>query len=194
MATSDDYNNNNKQTAFNLCQKSFGKGERCGWLFRVWVGIFFLICPRNFLSPKFFWTKTRPFFFFSSRLYTTPTQKKKANKKELEEEKDNDEAAAAEVVMGIEKSSVTLYFVAPSCGKTTLTIARARSVRIFKRYSLFLMYYLLFHSFIRYFFRNAIAFESEPRLKRDKFFVDDVAMFAHFAMGDHGAHDVDANS
>ena len=87
----------------------------------IWVGIFFLICPRNFIS-KIFWTKTRPFFFFSSRLYTTPTQKKKANKKELEEEKDNDEAAAAaaaaaEVVMGIEKSSVTLYFVAPSCGK-----------------------------------------------------------------------------
>ena len=153
--------------------------------------------PEFFVS-KIFWRKTRPFFFFSSRLYTTPTQKKKANKKEQEEEKDNDEekeeAAAEEGVMGIEKSSVTLYFVAPSCGKTTLTIARARSVRIFKRYSLFLMYYLLFHSFIRYFFRNAIAFESEPRLKRDKFFVDDVAMFAHFAMGDHGAHDVDANS
>ena len=170
-------------------------------------GIFFL-SAQEFLSPKFFWTKTRPFFFFSSRLYTTPTQKKKANKKEQEEEKDNEEEKeeeeAEEVVMGIEKSSVTLYFVAPSCcfdedetrprGKTTLTIARARSVRIFKRYSLFLMYYLLFHSFIRYFFRNAIAFESEPRLKRDKFFVDDVAMFAHFAMGDHGAHDVDANS
>ena len=161
--------------------------------FGIWD--FFFKSAEKFLSPKFFWTKTRPFFFFSSRLYTTPTQKKKANKKELEEEKDNDEAAAAaEVVMGIEKSSVTLYFVAPSCGKTTLMIARARSVRIFKRYSLFLMYYLLFHSFIRYFFRNAIAFESEPRLKRDKFFVDDVAMFAHFAMGDHGAHDVDANS
>ena len=57
----------------------------------------------------------------------------------------------------------------------------------------FLLHFFI-HSFIRYLFRNAIAFESEPRLKRDKFFVDDVAMFAHFAMGDHGAHDVDANS
>ena len=168
---------------------------------------------RNFLSPKFFGGKLVPSFSSPLVFKQHPTQKKKANKKEQEEEKDNEEKEKEEeeeeeeeeeVVMGIEKSSVTLYFVAPSCcfdedetrprGKTTLTIARARSVRIFKRYSLFLMYYLLFHSFIRYFFRNAIAFESEPRLKRDKFFVDDVAMFAHFAMGDHGAHDVDANS
>ena len=167
-------------------------------LFRVW-DFFFKICPGIYYLQNFFGRKLVP--SFSSPLVFTQHRHKKRRrtKKELEEEKDNDEAAAAaaaaaEVVMGIEKSSVTLYFVAPSCGKTTLTIARARSVRIFKRYSLFLMYYLLFHSFIRYFFRNAIAFESEPRLKRDKFFVDDVAMFAHFAMGDHGAHDVDANS
>ena len=67
-----------------------------------------------------------------------------------------------------------------------------RQARIFN--DILLMYYLLFHSFIRYFFRNAIAFESEPHLKRDKLFIDDVSMFAHFPVRDHGAHGVDANA
>ena len=82
MATSDDDYNNNKQTAFNLCQKSFGKGERCGWLFRVWVGIFFLNLPKEFFISKIFLDENSSLLFLLlSSLHNTDTKKEGEQKR-----------------------------------------------------------------------------------------------------------------